>query len=92
MENLRTLVVDRTHLFPGVQLEVDRQAAWDSPEVLVRFSDGARTEGVLAPAARGYTLHVDAYRTSAGTGIPAKAWDLEQEAIGTLRVMRRVSV
>lgn len=84
--------MDRTHLFPGAQLKPDRQPPSDLSEILVLFSDGARAEGVLAPSARGCTLHVEAYRTTAGTVIPAKAWDLEQEGNGTLRITRRATV
>jgi hypothetical protein len=87
MKALRTLTTDRTHLFAGARLVLDGAEPQRNAELVVLFSDGARAESVLSRVPQGLSLHVEEYRTRAGTSIPAKDWDLSRDPDGGLRVV-----
>ncbi len=91
MESLRTLSVDRTHLFPGARLVLDGPEPSERIDVVILFSDGAHAEAVLTPLDEGLALQVEEHRTVAGTDIPAKDWELSRGPDGGLRVARRTT-
>ncbi|MFC0674742.1 hypothetical protein [Brachybacterium hainanense] len=85
-EKMTRITADRTHLFPGARLETTAAPGSEPLETVILFSDGARAEGTLLATPAGASLHVEPYRTGAGTRIPAKTWTLVLAGEGMLRV------
>ncbi|MFC9472245.1 hypothetical protein ACWF99_01520 [Nocardia sp. NPDC055002] len=67
------IIVDYSHLFPGVVVRADRMA----DEFDVVFSDGMRTEaGILQDDDGVAALDVVGYATAAGTMQPGRVWPI----------------
>jgi len=79
--------IDHTHLYPGARGRLRGTLPGAEGPALVHFADGVTAEARLA----GGELHVAAYRTRAGTRIPARAWRLQRDGDGGLRVEARLS-
>lgn len=81
------LHASHTHLFRGARLRAPGEPAdpghaapfSTTTDVRVVFSDYADAGAVLADTgtAPEWILGIEAYRTAAGTEIPARAWELE---------------
>ncbi|MBC7302736.1 MAG: hypothetical protein H5T78_17550 [Nocardia sp.] len=68
------IVVEGSHLFPGVVVHADRLA----DEFDVVFSDGVRTEAAILRDDNGSpALDVVGYATAAGTVLPARVWPIK---------------
>lgn len=69
-----------THLYPGHRGRVCGIARIADPgasgECLVEFSDGSAAAASLSRQRDQWRLDTEAYRTAAGTDIPAKRWVL----------------
>ncbi|MGY0499152.1 hypothetical protein ACWZHB_11710 [Nocardia sp. FBN12] len=67
------IIVDYSHLFPGVVVRADRMA----DEFDVVFSDGVRTAAeILRDDNGGSALDVVGYATAAGTMQPGRVWPI----------------
>lgn len=82
-----------THLYRGATLtaDIDADALGASPRGLrIAFRDGVEVDAELLQNDRGdLAIELSAYRTAAGTEMPAKAWRVsavEQGAGSALRV------
>lgn len=73
--------VHHSHLYPGARLSALTHDAPATGVAVIEFSDGAGTTGTASLASPSVIeLHVAAYRTVAGTQIPAKRWALAPTA------------
>lgn len=72
------LRVAATHLYPGARaVLLSRQPAGPGRPCLAEFRDGAAAFGEIAAGDTGRArLSLRSYRTSAGTEIPAKVWEI----------------
>ena len=90
------LEATHTHLYPGHRGRIsglDRIADLSSGmDCLVEFSDGSATPAKVSRSAGDWRLGTDAYRTAAGTNIPARVWLVRLEEDGEavrFRILRR---
>ncbi len=80
------LQATHTHLYSGHRGKISGVARIADIETgrdcVVEFSDGSAATAEITQAARDWRLRVDAYRTAAGTEIPARHWVLRLDADG----------
>lgn len=92
------LEATHTHLYPGHRGRIsglERIAELSSGEnCLVEFSDGSATPAKISRSATDWRLGTDAYRTAAGTNIPARLWRIriEEDSDGVkFRILERAA-
>lgn len=82
------LQAPHTHLYPGLRGRVSGVAAIAGTgtrgDCVVEFSDGSAAAASLSRQREAWHLDTGAYRTAAGTDIPAKGWllRLRQDGAG----------
>lgn len=90
------LEATHTHLYPGLTGKIsgllrlaDMHAGKDC---LVEFSDGSVIPARISGSENSWQLYTNAYRTAAGTDIPAKIWQVRLEEEGGhlgFRILRK---
>ena len=74
------LQATHTHLYPGHRGEIAGLARIDDlragGDCLIEFADGSATAARFSKSGNDWLLDTDAYRTAAGTDIPAKRWQV----------------
>ena len=92
------LEATHTHLYPGHRGRISglgRIAELSSGgDCLVEFSDGSATPAKISRSAGDWRLDTGAYRTAAGTDIPARSWLIRFEEGGDeagFRILRRAA-
>ena len=85
-----------THIYPGHHGTISgitQIAELDTPtDCLIEFADGSAADAKIVATAKDWRLRVGAYRTAAGTDIPAKQWLLrldENEGQLIFRILAR---
>lgn len=72
------LEATHTHLYPGHRGRISDVARIGDIEAnrdcVVEFADGSAAAATISQSAKDWRLRVGAYRTAAGTEIPAKNW------------------
>ncbi|UQN30642.1 hypothetical protein [Brachybacterium kimchii] len=78
MDDIVVLHANNTHLYPGAQLQADREEPFLAihTDVVVLFTDHSRAEGAVRRSSDGFVLQVDRYVTDAGSHLAAKTWSL----------------
>lgn len=77
--------VDYTHLFAGLELRPDRDAA----EYAIEFADGSVARAEVLDDTDGHAaLRAEPYRTAAGTAIPERIWTRRESGAARFKLGR----